>query len=71
MNKQQIDFLRSLPDVDADGTVQMFLLHDEINHLPFEKVAMKLIASLYNEKHALIKDNIYLSGVAKECDDWK
>lgn len=72
MNKEQIDFIRSLDPDGIDGTIQVFLAHNKLNEVPFEFVAKKIMQQLVNDKRSLVLDNVRLSHLVKEYDDdWK
>lgn len=71
MNTKQIEFLKSLDPNGIDGTIQIFLMQKNLNEIPFEAVAKEIMKNLVNEKRFLVSQNIRLSLIAKECDDWK
>lgn len=71
MNKEQIDFIRSLDPDGIDGTIQIFLMQKNLNEIPFEAVAKEIMKNLVNEKRFLMIQNTQLSSMVKECDDWK
>lgn len=66
MNKEQEEFFRSLDEEGLDGTVQSLLLNDNLEAVPFEKAAKFLITRLFEEKQALVQDNIKLSNLVEE-----
>lgn len=61
MNRENINFLRSLDPEGCDGTLQSVLLDEGITTKPFDAVAMHLLKQLKLEKDFLIRDNIRLS----------
>lgn len=66
MNRDEIEFLRSLDKDGVDGTIQTFLLNPDLSRMPFVQVAKTLLTQLYKEKHHLVEDNIRLCKLIKQ-----
>lgn len=66
MNTQQIDWLKSLPNADTDGTLNSLLLRSDIATIPFEKALSFLVQALMNDKTTLSNENKKMSYILKE-----
>ena len=65
MNITQINWLKSLDPDGMDGSLQQILLRNDLQTIPFDKVAQVLIVSLVNDKLTLITENKKLSQILK------
>lgn len=61
MNREQIEFIKSLDKEQMDGTIQSVLLSEGLTIKSFDAVCRHLLVNLKAEKDYLIRDNIKLS----------
>ena len=66
MNKQQLDWLKSLPNADSYGTLQSILLRDDVNTVQFEKALCFLVQNLMSEKEQLVQEGKKMSKILKD-----
>ena len=67
MNQQQINWLKSFPNAEQDGTLMNILLRDDLATIPFENIAKVLIQTLYADKQTLKEENRKLTKIAKDA----
>ena len=61
MDKEQIDFIKSLDPKGVSGTIQSVVMSSNIEKLPYVKALEFILKATLMEKERLIEDNKQLS----------
>ena len=61
MTKDEIQFIKRLPDAELNGTIQSVLMREDINFVPYKDALEFLLTMTLKENTMLREQNVTLS----------